>query len=498
MDVKVSQIDQYSGVLLKGFGTSVVLSLSLLSGPLSAAVTLEDLAEKMDKLEAENRELRKNLNEIKTSQAEDRKQYSTHQQVKPSNNSGSTNVVNVNNKYSFDVLDPTTKINRKQLLILEQKQSGALQDNTVIIGGAVTAVVDKQHTDTDSKFGYLMRHPTANNQAGSNVSEAVLHSVQLGITANLGSWLTAYSEILYDPGQSFGRGTMTALSRNQLQMRQGYILLGDLNKSPFYLSLGKMATPFGLTDTVNPFTASTLWHAFGGLAYGIKGGYFANGFNVELMGVQGGSQFRGANTSVGGTAVPSKLNNYVVDVNYTYGLGNDNDVMAGVSYEKGSTYCHNFPVIHFSACTKDNPAYDVYSQVNLGNFMFIAEFAKTAHVWPGTFNPTLPQFEAKKVTSWGVGGKYSANLMGNEIDFSADYSRFISGPDGSPWERQDQTILGVSGFLTPSVKLFGEYIHVDGYVPLNFLSGGNLGPGQTHSVRDADSDVILFGVNAAF
>jgi len=499
MGVKAIQIDRYSGVLLKGLGAPVVLSLSLLSGPLSAAVSLEDLAEKMDKLEAENRELRKSLNELKTSQVEDRRQHATHQQaVKPAGNSEGANVVNVNNKYSFDVLDPTTKINRKQLLILEQKQNGDLKDDSVTIGGAVTAVVNKQHTDTDSKFGYLMRHPTSSNQVGSNVSEAALHSVQLGITANLGSWMTAYSEILYDPGQSFGRGTLTDLNRNQLQLRQGFVLLGDLNRSPFYLSLGKMATPFGLTDTVNPFTASTVWHAFGGLAYGIKGGYYANGLNIELMGVQGGSQFRGANTSVRGTNVPSKLNNFVIDANYTYDLGGDNDIMAGVSYEKGSAYCHNFPVVHFEGCSMDNPAYDIYSEVNWGDFKFLAEFAKTAHVWPGTFNPTIPQFGAKKVTSWGVGGKYSANLMGTEIDLSADYSSYIAGPDGSPWERQDQTIFGVSSFLTPSVKLFGEYVHVDGYVPLNFISGGNLGPGQTHSVRNADSDVFLIGVNAAF
>ncbi len=478
----------------QGFKTSVFLSLTLLATS-SSAVTLEELAEKMDKLEAENRELRKSLNELKTSQAEVKKESSSRQ---PSAESTDTNFVNINNNYSFDVLDPTTRINRKQLHILRQKQNGELKENSLTIGGAVTAIADVQHSDTDSKFGYLMRHPTANNQVGHDVSEAVLHSIQLGFTANLGSWITAYSEILYDPEQSFARGINTSLGRNQLQLRRGYVLLGDLNKSPFYLSLGKMATPFGLTDTVNPFTASTVWHAFGGLSFGVLGGYYDNGLNVSLMAVQGGSQFRGANTSIRGTNVPSKLNNYVIDANYTYDLGSGNDIMAGLSYERGSAYCHDFPVIHFSGCAKDNPAYDLYSRFNWGNFQFLAEYAKTAHDWPGTFNPTIPQFAAEKVSSWGVGGKYLANLAGHEVAFSAEFSRYVAGPDGAPWERQDQTVLGVSSMLLPSVKLFGEYIHTDGYVPLNFISGGNLGPGVTHSVRDADSDILLFGVNAAF
>ena len=46
-----------------------------------------------------------------------------------------------------------------------------------------------------------------------------------------------------------------------------------------------MAVPFGLTDTVNPFSASSVWHAFGGLAYGVNLGYLSDGLSANLMGV---------------------------------------------------------------------------------------------------------------------------------------------------------------------------------------------------------------------
>jgi hypothetical protein len=472
-------------------GASALL-FSLLISPVGFGVTTEELSARLDKLETENRELKEKVVRFETSQ-----DAFIEAHVSPLD---SGDFVSFNNRYNYEMLDPTTRINRKQQLILEKKQSGELSENSVIIGGAVTAITDIQRSNTDSKFGYLMRHPTSANQVTKDVSEAVIHSSQVSLTANLGSWVTAYSEILYDPEQSFGRGTITALERNQLQLRRGYVLFGNLDELPLFLSLGKMATPFGLTDTVNPFTASTVWHAFGGLAYGVQGGYTKDGLNITFMGVQGGAQFRANNTPVDQTSVPSKLNNYVVDANYTIPFGNgDDSLLIGASYLKGSAYCQGFPVTHFSPCAENNAAFDVYAQLLLSDFLFHAEYAETTDKWPGTFNPTIPEFEAHEVISWNIGGKYGVNIFGKDIDLSVDFSRFIAGPNGSPWENQDQLVFGLAKFVTPSVKLFAEYIHTDGYAPLNFISGGGDFPdGVTHSDNTADSDVFLLGVNAAF
>jgi hypothetical protein len=48
------------------------------------------------------------------------------------------------------------------------------------------------------------------------------------------------------------------------------------------------------------------------------------------------------------------------------------------------------------------------------------------------------------------------------------------------------------------VKLFSEVVLVEGYVPLNFLSGGNLGPGVSWSEADGKTQVLLVGANVAF
>ena len=216
------------------------------------------------------------------------------------------------------------------------------------------------------------------------------------------------------------------------------------------------------------------------------------------MGIQGGSQFRAANTAVDESNVPSKLNNYAFDVNYTVGVTDTTSLLLGSSYLHGSPYCQEFPVTHFSACDKRNSAWDAYAQLNGSNWMLQAEYAETSDEWPGTFNPTIPQYSASDVNSWDLGGRYTTDIDGYRVDWSLDFSRFVAGPSGSPWEKQDQIVLGVAGYITPSVKLFGELIRTEGYAPLNFISGGNLGAGVTHSDDKATSNILMLGANVAF
>jgi len=407
--------------------------------------------------------------------------------------------------YGYAILDPTTDINRKQLLILKRKRNETVAPDTLHAQAAITTIANLQSSTVADKFGYLMRHPTARNQVGDEVSEAAIHSAQLGFTAPFGDWITGHAQILYNPEQSFGSGTNTHLERNQLQMRRAYVLIGNLDRSPVYVSLGKMPVPFGLTDTVNPFSASTVWHAFGGLANGVTVGYANDGLNLSVMGIQGGAQFRAANTPVKGTAVPGRLNNFAADANYSFGLGSAGTLLLGASYLHGTAYCQDFPIVHFGACEENNPGFDIYGRLVYDALTLKGEFARTTEVWPGTFNPGMPQFAASKVTSFDIGAKYRHGTGAGPVDVSAEFSRLVAGPDGAPWERQDQFVVGAAWFARPNAKLFAEYVHVEGYTPLNFLSGGSVRdergevvPDRTHSDSSARSDVIVLGANVAF
>ena len=480
------------------------LSLALcLSSGAANAQSLERLIERLDRLEQESRQLRREIDEIKAERTAGDKARTKSAGKAPEGEAAG--YVRIDSDYGYEILDPTTDINRKQRLILDRKREGTLAPDSVHVHGAVTAVANYQFSNRADKFGYLMRHPTASNQVGKEVSEATIHSAQLGFTATLGDWIAGHAVMLFDPEQSFGEGTNTDLERNQVQVRRAYALFGNLDRSPLFASLGKMAVPFGLTDTVNPFTASTVWHAFGGLANGVSVGYASEGLNLTAMGIQGGSQFRAVNAPVEGTNVPSRVNNFAGDANYAFRLGRHGKFLVGGSYLHGSAYCQDFPITHFMPCRDNNPAFDVYVKLLHGDLTLKGEFARTIDEWPGTFNPGMPEFEASKVTSFDAGARYRLDLDHGPVDLSAEFSRFVAGPEGAPWEKQDQFVVGAAWFVRPSVKLFAEYIRVDGFAPLNFMSGGsirdedgNVMPDRTISDASARADVFLVGVNAAF
>lgn len=409
------------------------------------------------------------------------------------------NLVGVSPNYGYRILDHAEGVNRRELTILQAMQNGEL-DRRVTLSGAITAIADYQESNSNTKFSWLMRHPTSNNQIGETVSEMVVHSAQLATTARLTDDITTYVEFLYNPQQSFGQGTITDLNRNQVQVRKAFVMWGNLDERPVYVALGKMDTPFGLQDTVSPFTNSTSWHAFAGLAYGGMVGYYDNGFHLRAMAIQGGAQFRSHNVPVEGTSVPSRLNNFAVDASYTAQLANGHATV-GASYTHGSPYCQDYPVFHFNPCQDNNPAWAIYAQGRIGAFEFLGEYAKTTEVWPGTASPA-PQFaafEAVAPEAFTLGARYwMAHRNADDLALSFEFSRYNSGDEGSPWERQDQWVLGASYFVTPSVNLFGEVIHANGWVPLNFLSGGNLPGGAAWSEFDATTNAIVVGAQAAF
>ena len=508
-------------------GTAMATTLALPAQAQDAgAAALAAIEARLERLEAENARLRSEVDQLRNDAAlaaqaaepVEISQLAAHSAVPETRDTiaergdetidgrKSTALVGIDPTYGFAMLDAGERTNTKPLYQLQAISEGRLS-NPVTLSGSVTAIADIQFTNVDDLFGYLTRHPTGANQNGKTVSEVVLHSAQLAVTAQFADGVTGFTEFLYDPQQSFGSGTITALARNQIQLRRGWVMLGDLERAPVYALIGKMDTPFGLNDTVSPFTNSTNWHAFAGLAYGGTLGFYSNGLHLRGMAIQGGAQFRAANAPVNGTAIPSKVNNFALDGNYTARLGNVATAMVGASYIHGSAYCQDYPVFHFNPCQERNPAWAAYGTAQIGGFDFKGEYAETTKVWPGTQvpDPTNPLsiYEAVPATSFTLGGRYGFgaewdNASRREFALSAEFSRFTSGDEGSPWETQSQFVAGLSWFPVANVNLFGEYILAEGWVPLNFLSGGNLPGGASWSRQDVNTDVILIGVQGSF
>jgi len=406
---------------------------------------------------------------------------------------GQSPTIRLATEYSARMLDHSMELRKTNLLFERIQSDTAVRDRGLILSGSLIAIADFQYSTHPSKFGYLMRHPTSSNQVGQYVS---------ALTYRANSWLTSFVELLYHPLQSFGRGTITSLERNRIELRRGFVLIGNPEFLPIFLSVGKFDVPFGLTGSVNTFTNSTAWHAFGGLAYGAQVALHLRSLTAQIMWLQGGAQFRAANTPVEGTDVPSRINNFSLDVHYTMEIDEDAWMQYGISYLHGSAYCQDFPVEHFKPCKNNNPAWSTYGQLVLSHLQFKLSYFSTFDVWPGTYNPNPPLnvYPASRVQSTSVGLRYhwKANIPWHMALYT-EYSDFVAGAPGAPWERQSQLIIGWSTTSPSHQVLFAEAFQTTGYVPLNFLSGGNFeDPGITHSERDARTFGIVIGCNSYF
>ena len=179
----------------------VVLPIALcLLASSAGADTRDRVAERLDRLEQEYHRLRNEIDALRSELAA--RAATAPQADAPAPESRALGFARANPRYGYEVLDPTTQINSKQRLILERRRDGTLTPDTLHVQGAVTAIANVQSSSRDDKFGYLMRHPTAANQVGDTVSEATIHSAQLGFTGSIGSWLTGHAEMLFDPEQS--------------------------------------------------------------------------------------------------------------------------------------------------------------------------------------------------------------------------------------------------------------------------------------------------------
>lgn len=418
------------------------------------------------------------------------------------NSAEKESLIRTNSELSYKMLENHQRL-RKYDVLLEEKQKGNIEDRSLVLGVSVVPLIDYQKTNRDSKFGYLMRHPTSKNQIGTYVSEAVIHTFQVGATATINDWISFSGELLYDPQQSFGDGTITDITRNGVTLRKAMALFGNLDRFPLYLSIGKLDGNFGDEGSVNPFSNSSNWHVFSPLSYGALVGFKKHGLSASFMAIQGGSQFRAAHVDVKGTNVPSRVNNFSADLNYTFHFRSNSSLQLGGSYIHGSAYCTSFPIQHFGEPEEINPAYALYGNLMLGDRILIkGDYGKTLKVWPGSHNPNPPldQYAASKVTCFTTGIRVNLNPEARiKYALTGEFSKYITGPSGAPWERQNQKILGLVARVMPGSELFAEFFNLDGFVPLNFMTGGNFDdPGEAISERDAYSNGLVLGARLTF
>ncbi|AAV96237.1 hypothetical protein KQ247_04045 [Ruegeria pomeroyi] len=349
--------------------------------------------------------------------------------------------------YAARMFDRQDDVTNKTVLALRARQSGALQDYRLYLGGRFLGSVIHESTNTTGKFPILSRLPPTHT-LGTSDTYGVVNEASLNATLTL-PWVTAfvqgeYTEVEY-PGQ------------DATQLRKYWIALGDLNQSPFYLAIGRKTVNFGNFASYAPFTHTHSSHYFWAQSDDplIELGYVTERTELALSLLPAHRGLR----VVSSPKNNGDYENFAFNASHRFDLRGDMMLKLGAGYLRGtiydSTIAHHPPGTGINRSW--NGAYNVNATLSGSNFDLMAEFTQTEEVWPAT---------GHSVNATTVQGRYRASVLGKPVTYSLAASRGIQGAKGTAWRKMDQVVLGMEMALNPHLTIGAEYMFNDGFVPL--------------------------------
>ena len=335
-----------------------------------------------------------------------------------------------------------------ELFLLTQRQSGAVKDGVLYVNGRV---------GLDASYG--------KRQNGNSNSKIHTPGVNLAVTGTKGA-ATAFVELNNNKvstsnttanagGRNWGNytnGTDNSLHGTAVQVKQAYLMLGDLNKSPLYLVAGRKNVDYGSFDNLDWYwkPVTNYWNPLQQDQVAV--GVYANGLHVA------GTVFNGADMYGGNTNGAYKnISNFAVTASYGTMLQKAG-IELGVSYLNGLTNDLNghdlnttnggTSVLHKS--NYRNPAGIVFGKLTFGPVSLNALYQQAFKENTATVN--------YKPRSWGVTGKVDFGLMDRANWIAVNYSTSQTSKDASKQE-VSQFLVGWNMALTDAISATLQYGH---------------------------------------
>lgn len=377
----------------------------------------------------------------------------------------SHNVIGIDTVHSARMLEFQNRQTNKELFILQHAAESG-QVPSVVLGAQMRASMLFGSTNTANKFPYLGRFPT--DFTGTTASDARILQANQAVTTHITPWAHGYFETLFSDVFSF-----STFEQGSFQVRQAYVVLGDLNKSPFHAFIGKKNVTFGDFGTLNPFTQAVPWHYFGALAEGAGVGYTGHGLELSVTALDGGRGIRVADSEALG-----KLNNFAANGLYKFNIGPDSEIALGAGYLHGTIYDSAVPEhIDPTAFGPRNGAWDINANIRYKNFHLAGEFVQTLEVWPASNH---------KVLAYRMEAAADFNLGSYPSRISAGFSEGIQGADGTEFEFNNQFVAGMRVNASENAYVTAEWVRSAGFAPLINLT--------TVSDRDVVQNSLVLGL----
>ena len=350
----------------------------------------------------------------------------------------------------FDRQNHVTDKNVQQLKLRQKLQNGEkiLKDKKFTLGGRFIGHSMYEKTNTDGKFPILSRLPpshTSNDEDNVNlVSDA-----SFNMTATL-PMVTAFGQGEYTESAYKGQ--------DRFSWRKYWVTVGDLDKFPAYLTVGKKSINFGDMSSYSPFTHSHNAHYFWAQSKEpvVEVGYVDNGWHASGTLIKNDRGLRVLNSP----SNDGNYENFALNATKRIALSGDKSVKLGAGYVRGTIYDSSVAHHPPSAGADDrdwNGAYNLHAVYNTDKYDLMAEFTRTIDEWPATDS---------EVHALTLQGRYRDYLWHFPTTYSLMWSEGVQGDRDDEWHKMTQTVLGIESKLLPNMSLGLEYLLNTGFVPL--------------------------------
>jgi hypothetical protein len=275
------------------------------------------------------------------------------------------------------------------LAVIQGKQKQLTKP--VVVGGYIEA--DAQ------AWGGSLNIPSSNYQSGSNL---YITNAKLYAMGNVNNWVTTFFSL--QPSTNNASGTT---------FDQAFMVIGNLNSNPLFLTIGETYLPFGSFAGNGPWSNSITTNDFRiSQTDQINLGYYQNGLTLNL------AVANGANNTNNNSTYSQNLEDFVYNANYIKSYSNSFNYSVGASYLsdiRGQS--PNIGGAYNSTLTGGkNAAYDLNGSIGYKQVTLNAEFAST------TKSANFNGVSTGRLSSWMTTLSYAPVLYNQITTFSVGYS----------------------------------------------------------------------------
>lgn len=241
----------------------------------------------------------------------------------------------------------------------------------------------------------------ANDDAGKKSSSDIyLHNTNVSVDIMPNNWVDGHVEFTGND------------SDNNVSLNEAYVTVGDLSKSPFFMSAGKEHLPFGYYE-VNPLTPtltqelSQFQGTIVNLGYAQAKGFYGSGYLT-----------RGSTETADASNNHKNINNGGLDVGYKWC-----DKASQSGFTVGASWLDNLQSADGDAWTNDSKvgALALHLDGHMQQFDASADLVSQTN--------KIDDQGSSRFFAFGLGGGYSFNMVGHESRVGLGYqgSRHLGG-----------------------------------------------------------------------